>query len=449
MTASESLYGPLFSTPAMDGIWSDENLVRTWLEAECAAARALDEHGMLEPGALDEILRAAAIEHIDFAALRDDTRANGMPIKPLVDQVVAAGGPLTKKYFHWGVTTQDVLDTGQALRLRASFDLLQSELIVVLQQICAQADRHRRSVMVARTNAQDASPTTWGLQVSTFASELIRHLERLSALRPRAVVGMLGGAVGTLAALGTHGMSVRRRMLELVDLAAPVGAWNGSQDGVAEVVHFAALVQGTLVRLANNIEVMGRTAVAEVRCVRSAGASSTMPHKSNPRDANLIQTCFQLAAMYAGQAVHLMDQTDVRSAAKRAASWVTVPAALRTLAAALNRTREMLDDLVVDEIRMRENFAHSRGFVMSEAVMFRLAEKVGRDSAYALVKTALSHACEADLFSALAQNEEVMSHLCEDELRAACDPMNYLGSVDALIDEVLEQARPWRVVSEK
>ena len=314
----------------------------------------------------------------------------------------------------------------------------------MLRRLVAVADAYRTTPMVARTNSQDALPTTWGLQVSTYAAEIVRHLERVRHLTPRATIGQLGGAVGTLAALGAQGRRVRDRTLAILRLPGPVGAWNGSQDAIAEVVQFAALVQGTLVRFANDVETMSRTAVGELRATRKKGASSAMPHKTNPRDANMIQTCFQLGAMYAGQAVHLMDQVDVRSAAKRAASWVVVPDALRTLSAALARATALVDDLVVDHERMLANFEHSRHFVLSEAVMYRLAEKVGRDEAYALVQRALAAADPTkSLFEVLHDNPSVMSQVSEQELRQACDPTNYLGSADALVGEVLEQARPW------
>ena len=213
---------------------------------------------------------------------------------------------------------------------------------------------------------------------------------------------------------------------------------------MAEVVQWAALVSGTLVRLANDVETMGRTAIGELRAAKKAGASSTMPHKTNPRDANMIQTAFQLNAMYAGQAVHLMDQVDVRAASKRAQSWVIVPEAMRGLSTSLERAVSMLRGLVVDKARMLANFEHSRGFVMSEAVMFVLAAKTGRDRAYSLVRTAL----QADdgvstLVDILSADEDIRRHLTPQDIHRAGDPREYLGSAAALVDEVLEQARPW------
>jgi len=433
----------LFTTEEMRAVWSDESLVESWLEVERAISRALAQEGFLPAEALIEIEAAARLERLDLEGLRRQTHLQGMPIKPLVDQVVSVGGPLVGRWFHWGATTQDVLDSGQALRLRRALDLLQGQLEEVATRLLDMADAHRRTPMVARTNSQDAMPTSWGLQVASYLAELLRHRARLLALRPRATMGMYGGAVGHLSSLGSKGMAVRDRVLTELELTLPIGAWNGSQDGIVEFVQFCALVQGSLVRLANDVETMGRTALGELRRATKQGPSSTMPHKTNPRDANMIQSLFQLGAMYGGQAVHLMDQVDVRAASKRVVSWRLVPEAACGLSASLSRADTMLRELIVDVDRMRRNFAHSRGFVLSEPVMFVLAQRLGRDEAYAMVKKILGEEVgeERSLFEILAASPEVRSHLSEEELEQACRPEAHLGSADALIDEVLAEAR--------
>lgn len=436
------LYGELYGADEMRALWSDENLIRTWLGVELAIARALDGEGLLEEGALAAIEQAARFENVDLERMRQRTREVGMPIKPLVEAVTSAGGPLVAKYFHWGATTQDILDSSQALRLKQSFALLRSQIVALLGPLIEMADQYRRTAMVARTNSQDASVTSWGLQVSGVVAELLRHLDRLGAVEPRATVGMYGGAVGTLAAFPEHGIAIRNRVLELLELPRPLGAWNGSQDGIAEVVQLAALVQGTLVRLANDVEILGRTAVQELGRRGKEGASSAMPHKTNPRDANLVQTLFELGSMYASQAVRVMDQVDVRAASMRMLSWTTVPESLCALSAALERSLSMVQNLEVNARGMRENFADSRGFVMSEAVMFALAQKIGRDDAYRAVKDALAQDDgSSTMVEILARSDAITAHLSREELDAAATPESYLGATDDLIDEVLEAAR--------
>lgn len=442
MSFGSQILSPLFGSAEMRAVWSDESLVQSWLDVEIAIAHTLAEAGLVPADALAAIDASAKLENIDLAAIAEKTRTDGMPIKPLVEQVSAHGSELVGKYFHWGATTQDILDSGQALRIKRGLALIDRETRALLSQLVAMADAHRATVMVARTNSQDAAPTTWGVQVATYAAELVRHVERLGEVTPRAITGMFGGAVGTLSAFGSRGIALRNRVIERLGLSTPLGAWNGSQDVIAETVQLLALLQGSLARMANDTELLGRAAFAELRRRGNKGASSTMPHKSNPRDANLIQTTFQLGAMYAGEAVHMLDQVDVRSAAKRMISWTVVPDAFLTASAALERARGMFEHMVVDTERMRHNFAHSRDMILSEGVMFALAEKIGREHAYKTVARAIDEdATGRSLFDILVDAPDVMAHMTRDELRAACDPAHDLGSSGALIDEVIERAR--------
>ena len=168
-----------------------------------------------------------------------------------------------------------------------------------------------------------------------------------------------------------------------------------------------------------------------------------MPHKSNPRACNAIQGFTRTGTQLAGGAFALMDQRDVRAASMRAISWTVVPEAMLTLSASLARARGLVGHLIVDPGRMRASFAHSRGFVMSEAVMMRLADAIGREPAYTLVKEALARYDDgrADLADVLLQSEAIRAHLTADEVRAACRPETYLGHADALLDEALAACR--------
>jgi len=436
------LFADLYRPPDLRRIWSDEGLVRSWLEVEVALSEVQMELGLVPEEAVRAIRAVARVESVDLAELGARTAKVGMPIKPLVDLLGEAGGDLVKRWLHWGATTQDVLDTSLALRLRDTLDAIDARCVRLLQHLVEMADRHRRTVMVARTNSQDAAPTTWGLHVATYATELVRHRDRLRQQRPRVTLGLYGGAVGTLASAGTHGLEVRRRLLARLGLGMPPGALNASLDHVAEFVLTLGLVHGTLTRLANDVETMGRTATAEVAEGEGRGASSTMPHKTNPRAANAIRTLGRMGFGYATAAYSLLDQVDVRDAAMRSVSWSVVPEACLTAGAALDRANGLVRNLRVDAERMRANFTHTRGFVMSESAMMALAAKIGRSEGYALVRQALARAAPGvSLEEALLADEAVRQHLGPEEIAAACAPDAYLGHAEALLDEALAAAR--------
>ncbi|ENM5750972.1 adenylosuccinate lyase family protein [Vibrio mimicus] len=437
-----TLYSPLFTQKHMKQIWSDENLIRTWLTFETMIAEVQAELGVIPHSAASAIKQVCDIRHLDWARLAQDTQTVGMAIKPLVDQLSEQGNDEVKQYLHWGCTTQDLLDTSLAMRLKQTLHIVRQQLVALGDQLESMALNHKRTVMVARTNAMDALPTTWGLQVSGYLQEITRHLTRLDELYPRVTTGLYGGAVGNLSSIGSHGLAVRQRLFAKLELTEPKGLGNASLDNIVELIQFFALIHGTLCRIANDTELMGRAALGEVREGESGGGSSTMPHKANPRAANMIQTLSRMGWMYASGAPNLMDQQDVRAASMRVLNWSLVPEASLAVSTALERAERLIANLIVNQDKMRSNFSASRNFIMSEAVMMKTAEKVGRSMGYNSVKMAIAQAPEqGDLAQILKRNPDVSSILTDQEIDAACDPQHYLGCNDALIDETVELYR--------
>ena len=437
-----TLYSPLFTQKEMKQVWSDNNLIRTWLTFEVSIAKVQAELGLIPQPAVASITKVCRIENIDWARFAHDTQTVGMAIKPLVDQLSEQGDDYVKKYLHWGGTTQDLLDTGLAMRIKQTLDLIRVQLTTLGDHLQQMALKHKHTVMVARTNAMDALPTTWGLQVSSYLLEVTRHVKRLDEMYARVTTGVYGGAIGNLSSIGSQGLEMRKGLFAELGLPEPKGLGNASMDHVVELIQFFALIHGTLCRIANDTEMMGRASIAEVREGEGGGGSSAMPHKANPRAANMIQTLSRMGWMYASGAPNLMDQQDVRSASMRVLNWSLVPEAALAVSTSLERAHRLIANLIVNESKMLENFAASRNFVMSEAVMMKVAEKVGRGDGYNKVKAAIANAPEmGSLNEVLALDPEVSAILTTEEIDAACDPKNYLGCNDALIDETVEQYR--------
>lgn len=435
-----ALYSPLFTQAEMKVVWSDENLIQSWLTFETSIAKVQATLGLIPQQAVIAIEQVCSLQNIDWARLSRDTQVVGMAIKPLIDQLSEQGGETVKKYLHWGCTTQDLLDTSLAMRLKQTLIIVRTQLVALGEQLRDMAFVHKRTVMVARTNAMDALPTTWGLHVSGYLQEISRHIIRLDDMYPRVIKGMYGGAVGNLSSIGTVGLEVRKQLFLELGLTEPKGLGNASLDSIAEIIQFFALIHGTLARMANDIETMGRASIAEVREGEAGGGSSTMPHKANPRAANMMQTLSRMGWMYASAAPNLMDQQDVRSASMRVLNWSIVPEASLAVSTALERAERLFANLIVDEKQMASNFAASRYFIMSEAVMMAAASKVGRGESYNKIKSAIAHAPkEGDLASILKQDPQVMAILTSAEIDLACDPTRYLGCNDELISETLDE----------
>lgn len=434
------LYSSLFTDDKMREIWSDENLIRCWLRFEATVACVQSELGIIPAQAAVEIEQACRDLTLDWPALAQGTQSVGMAIKPLIDQISKFGTPLVSQYLHWGCTTQDLLDSGVAMRLQQTLKVVYQQLIDVGEEMKKMAVRHTRTVMVARTNSVDASATTWGLHVSGYLAEVNRHLVRLQQLYPRAITGLFGGAVGNLASVGPQGMATRKRLMQALGLNVPCGISNASQDAVVEVVQCFALIHGTLCRLANDVETMGRTPVAEVLEGEGGSGSSTMPHKANPRASNMIQTLARMGWMYASGAPAMLDQQDVRAASMRVLNWTILPEASNTLSVSLKRAEKLLSHLIIDEEKMRANFACSKHFIMSESLTMKLAAKIGREQAYNLVKALLLRADVEQNFMEIVQSSpEILASLSQSEIAEACDPLSYIGCNDELVAETIDK----------
>ncbi len=432
------LYSSLFTHPEMKKVWSDENLIRCWLEFEMAVASVQAELDIIPAQAAKEIVTTCQSLDIDWQRLATETRSVGMAIKPLVDQITDAGTPLVKKYLHWGCTTQDLLDSALAMRIKQTLLLVRGQLIELGEHLKAMALAHKATVMVARTNSVDASATTWGLQVSSYLSELTRHIHRLDNLYPTAITGLFGGAVGNLASVGHNGIETRNNLMKALGLSAPIGMMNASQDNVVQVIQFFALVHGTLCRIANDVETMGRPSLGELREGEGGGGSSTMPHKTNPRASNMIQTLSRMGWMYASGATNLLDQQDVRAASMRVLNWTLLPESALSLSTSLDRASRLINHLVVDKERMNDNFNTSKYFIMSESVSMKLADKIGRDQGYHIMKKLLNTADGTqNLEQLVLNNTQIREFLSEEELITACAPSSYLGCNDTLVDETV------------
>lgn len=433
-----ALYSSLFTQPEMKKIWSENSLIEHWLQFETTIAQVQAALGVIPAQAAIDIEHICQSVELNWDRLAQETKSVGMAIKPLIDQVAEQGTPLVKQYLHWGCTTQDLLDSALAMRVKQTLELIRSQLVELGQQLKLMAIEHKDTVMVARTNSVDASATTWGLQVSSYLGEVSRHIQRLDELKTRASIGVFGGAVGNLASVGTHGLAIRRQVMEKLGLSCPIGMMNASLDHVVEVVQYFALVHGTLCRIANDVETMGRAPIAELAEGEGGGGSSTMPHKTNPRASNMLQTLARMGWMYASGAPSMLDQCDVRSASMRMLNWSVLPESALTLSTSLMRALGLVKHLKVRVERMSENFNASKNFIMSESVMMKVAEKIGREQGYLTVGSLIKQADGSkDLQSLLLSSPDILSILTVAEIKEACLPQYYLGCNEALIVETI------------
>ena len=229
------IFRDMFGTAAMRAVFSDEALVRRYLEVEVALAQAEAATKVIPAEAAVDIAAAARTMRIDFDRLRHETEITGYPIIAIVHQLAEAAGA-AGGYVHWGATTQDIMDSATVLQIRAALDLVAADLAELRDILAGLARKYRDTPMAGRTHLQQALPITFGYKAAVWLSMIQRHIERLEQMRPRVLLGQFAGAAGTLASLGADGLKVQAALCDLLGLARPSATWHVARDGLAEVV---------------------------------------------------------------------------------------------------------------------------------------------------------------------------------------------------------------------
>ena len=438
-----AIFRDAFGTEAMRRVFSDEAMVAAHVEVEVALAKVQGRLGVIPAGAANDIAATADASRIDLAQLKQKTDIVGYPIVGLVAQLGRQCGE-AGRYLHWGATTQDVMDTGLVLQMRQAFDLVAGDLAALDAALVRLARDHRMTVMAGRTHLQQALPITFGYKAAVWLSMLRRHRERLGQMLPRILVGQFAGAAGTLASLGDKGLAVSDALMDELGLARPDIPWHVSRDGPAEAVSFLALVTGTLAKIATDVMLMMQTEIGEAfePFEEGRGSSSTMPQKRNPIACEFIIAAAKVVRQQVGLMLDGMVADHERATGPWQAEWVALPQAFIAASGAFKHARFMLEGLVVDAGRMRQNLGVTGGLIVAEAVMMAFADKVGRQEAHHIVYAACRKALEAGttLLSELQKLPEVTRHLPPERLAELTDPVNYLGSAPAMVDRVLSRA---------
>src|SRR3954463_1867321 len=236
-TSLSPLLAPMLSSAAMRTVCDDAATLQNMLDFEAALARAEAAAGMIPADAAGPITNACRAESFDLAALADAATRSGNLAIPLVKALtanVAKADAEAARYVHWGATSQDVIDTGAMLGLRAGIDALLADIHRAIAGFAGLARQHRHTPVVARTWLQHALPMPFGLKLAEYAAALHRSRARLRRLRHAAPALQFGGAAGTLAALGDKGMQVAAKLAAELKLPLPEAPWHAHRDRIAE-----------------------------------------------------------------------------------------------------------------------------------------------------------------------------------------------------------------------
>jgi adenylosuccinate lyase len=422
----------------MARIWSDEGKLARWLDVELAALEGWAEVGVVpaeaagqiaakaEPPSPERVAEIEALTHHDVAAFVD----------AVAEELGDAG-----RWFHYGLTSSDVVDTALALQIRDAGALILAAVERAFAAVVARAEEQRETLQIGRTHGIHAEPTTFGLKLAGWAFELDRDRARLERALEGLRVGKLSGAVGTYSATDPE---VERVACERLGLEpAPTSTQILQRDRHAELLSTLALVAASLEKFALEIRHLARTEVAEVQepFGRGQKGSSAMPHKRNPVVAERIcglARVVRAAATVGLENVALWHERDIsHSSAER----VVVPDAFLALDHMLDRFAWLVEGLVVRPERMRRNLDSSHGLFFSQRLLLALVESgLTRDEAYRLVQR---HALrvwdeEQDFRELVRADRELAGRV---DLDAVFDLTAYTRHVDTVFERLRSLVR--------
>ena len=431
-----------FSTPEIRLIWSDENKVSKQLAVEVALAKIEGELGIIPKTAAQQIIEKAKVEHLNLLALQKESAQKRHSLIALIHALQELVGTEVGEYVHYGVTTQDIVDTGIMLQTKEAYDVIVQHSKALIQTVAALAQKHRSTLMMGRTHGIHAIPITFGVKLAIWLDELLRNHKRLRQLECNEVfVGSISGAVGTYAAFDGRGIEVERLTLAELGLVVPNISWQPSRDRFSEFATTLGIYAGTLGKIGHELFTLMKTEINEIHEPFRKGeiGSSTMPQKRNPA---LIEGVASLTQpIFSDDSVILQSMLidGERDAIHWRNEWVALPEITSYLDAQLVQLTYILSELEVNTVQMRKNLDIQGSLPYSERIMFKLGKVIGKQTAHELVYQAAMKAIENhdDFISLLYQEPTVSTHFSKETIQSWIVPENNIGESLAKVDDVV------------
>ena len=444
MSADRRLHARLLGDPDLLDRFDGRAQLQAMLDVEAALAEAEAAVGVVPHACVDPIRAAADADLYDRARLAAESAGDGNPVIPVVRHLtarVAAADPDAARYVHWGATSQDILDTGLVLQLRAAVPAVAGHLRRAERAAAGLARRYAEAAMPGRTWLQQATPVTFGLKAAGWADALGRTRRQVEAALDHALVLQLGGAAGTLAALGTRGLAVTDALADRLDLRTAATPWHAHRDRFAQLACALGVASGAAGKIARDLSLLAQTEVGEAAegAAAGRGGSSTMPQKRNPVSASVALAAAGRTPGLVATILGAMVQEHERGLGGWQVEWDVLPDVVLVTAGGARATAEALEGLSVDTDRMRANLDATGGAVLAEAVAMALAEAVGKHEAHACVAAACRRAGEEGLplLDVLAGDPAVNRHLDRARMAELLSPDNYLGVSRDFIERAL------------
>jgi adenylosuccinate lyase len=430
-----------YTRPAMGAIWTDENKYRCWLQVEAAASSVLAEDGVIPASAAAAIADKASVSAARVAEIEAEVKHDVIAFTTAVAESLKAQGlEAESRWLHYGLTSNDIVDTAQALQIKEASALISEDIAGLLSLLKRRAVEFKLTPTIGRTHGIHAEPTTFGLKLLNWYAEMERNATRFAAVAEDMRVGKLSGAVGTFGHLKPE--HEERICARLGLKAAPVATQVIQRDRHAAYISMLAIIGSTLDKIAVEIRHLQRTEVREAQEYFSEKqkGSSAMPHKKNPITSEQISG---LARVLRGNSQAAMENIPLwheRDISHSSVERIIFPDSTILVDYLLAKTADLVDRLLVYPERMKKNLELTGGLIFSGQLLLDLAEAgMLREDAYKLVQSHAMRAWKEDLNfrDEVSRDPAITKLLSPEKLAKTFDYTRQLGNVDAIFKRVL------------
>ena len=430
-----------YTRPAMGRIWTEENKYRCWLQVESAASAVLAEDGVIPAAAAEAIAAKSSFSVARIQEIEAEVKHDVIAFTTAVSESLNAQGlGAESRWLHYGLTSNDVVDTAQALQIKEASTHIRTGLLSLMAVLKRRAIEFKHTPTIGRTHGIHAEPTTFGLKLLNWYAEMQRNIVRFEAAAEGMRVGKLSGAVGTFGHLKPEH---EERICARLGLdPAPVSTQVIQRDRHAAYISNLAIIGSTLDKIAVEIRHLQRTEVREAQEYFSEKqkGSSAMPHKKNPITSEQISGLARILRGNAQAAFENIPLWHERDISHSSVERVIFPDSTILVDYLLAKTENLIDRLLVYPARMTKNLESTGGLIFSGQLLLDLSEAgMLREDAYRLVQSHAMRAWKEDLIfrDEVAADPQIAALLSPDQLNRTFDYTRQLGNVDAIFKRVL------------
>ncbi|HOQ39168.1 MAG TPA: adenylosuccinate lyase [Fervidobacterium sp.] len=426
-----------YALEPLKSLWTLKAQYERWLEVELAVVEAYEDLGTAPIGTSRKIREKALIDVEDILKTEEVVEHD---VIAFIKSITREFGD-EARYFHYGLTSSDVVDTANTLALVRSLDVIISSAQKLSDVLYEKALQYKNLPTIGRTHGVHAEPTSFGLKFLSWHAELLRDIERLNVVRKEITVGKISGAVGNYANIDPHVEEIALSKLGLKP--TPVATQVISRDYVAHMLSVLAITSGTIERIAVEIRHLQRTEVLEAMEPFREGqrGSSAMPHKKNPILCERLTGMARLMRSYASVGLENMTLWHERDISHSSAERYVLPDATMTMYYMLEKAEYLISNLRVFEDKVRRNIELTGGLIYSQRVMLALIDKgMSREEAYTLVQEIALECWErqTSFEEAIRASEQVRSLLKSSEIDKLFIPDYYIRNIDQIYQRFIK-----------